>query len=96
VKIYEAWKHVGWGDHIEVLDWDKGEITGHLERKPRIGDRIRFKMQSGQVLETTVTKVQTFPDPPDQFIATVEHVGYVDVEPPSEAFLRLHKSLKAT
>jgi hypothetical protein len=78
--IYEAWQHKGWGDHIGIMDWDARRIEGHLERKPRVGDRIRFRMQSGMVLETQVTEVQTFPDPPDQFFATVKDVGYVNTE----------------
>lgn len=76
--VYLAWNHSGWGNRIGIIDWEAGRLEGHLERKPRIGDHIRFRMESGKVLDTVVTEVQTFPDPPDQFIATVEKIGYVD------------------
>lgn len=75
--VYEAWKHNSWGNRIGIWDWDAGKLEGHLPRKPRVGDRIRFQMKSGQILETEVTEVKTFIDPPDQFIATVKELGYV-------------------
>ena len=78
--IYDASRHQSWGNRIGVMDWGAGKIEGHLERKPRVGDHIHFTMQSGKVMDTVVTEVQTFADPPDQFFATVKQIGYVDDE----------------
>lgn len=75
--IYNTRNHKSWGNHIGIVDWAAGKIEGHLPRRPRVGDHIHFDMQSGKTMDTIVTEVDCMYDPPDQFFATVRHLGYV-------------------
>ena len=76
--IYLEWKHNGWGNAINVTNWEDGELNGHLQRIPELEDRIIFKMESGKLLETKIIKVRQCNDPRDMWFATMEPVNYID------------------
>lgn len=92
-RIYNAWEHSSWGDHIEIMNWEKGTIWGHLPIKPRKGDIIRFKMQSGNILQTSVKSVEYCSDPTDQFFAEIQPKEYLSEEAKPESELNPNPGL---
>jgi hypothetical protein len=70
-------QHQGWGDRIGWFNYPT-RIEGHLQDRPKVGDRVTCQMKSGKVGVFRVTEVKTFTDPPDQFFATVKPLGYED------------------
>ena len=67
--IYEQWNHSSWGNHISILSWDKRRIYGHMFRIPRVGDEIRFKMESGKIGRFLVVRLEHCSSPSDMFFA---------------------------
>jgi len=63
--VYEASKHTGWGDSIVWADHDTRRISGHLQRRPQVGDEIVWDMQSGKRARYAVTSVEYYDQIPD-------------------------------
>ena len=53
-------------------------VHGHLPQRPRVDDYLECEMDSGRMAIFRFTKVDYMSDPPDQFFAWVEDVGYRD------------------
>lgn len=79
--VYEADRHNGWGNSIQWSDYDKRRVVGWLQRRPKVGDEIRFKMESGKTARYAVVIVEYMGDPNDMFFADVMDIGYVDEKP---------------
>jgi hypothetical protein len=79
--VYEAERHSGWGDRLDWFDYDKRRISGHLQRKPVVGDEVLFRMSSGKTARYAVTSVEYCGDPRDMFFADVMDIGYEGDEP---------------
>ena len=76
----------GWGNRIEwMLDREGKEVVGWKSRIPQIDDWLLCSMQSGKTGLHLFSSIERCGDPPDMFFATVELVGYVDVEPEEAA-----------
>lgn len=71
----------GWGNSIRWKDFKKRQIVGWQQRKPEIGDEIRFKMQSKKTAQFVVIEVEHCGDPKDMFFADVVDIGYVGEKP---------------
>lgn len=66
-----------WGHHIGVLTQPQNGVArfeGHTTPRVRVGDIIVAPIAKGDA-QFKVTKVTTFPDPPDQWIATAERIA---------------------
>ena len=79
--VYDMDKHSGWGNAINWSNYEERRISGHLQRKPVIGDEIIAKMESGKIVRYGVTKVEYMHDPRDMFFADVMDIGYQDEKP---------------
>lgn len=79
--IYEADRHTGWGDLIAWNDFEKRRLYGFLQRKPEVGDEVRFKMSSGKVARFAILNVEHAGDPPDMWFADAMDIGYVGEAP---------------
>jgi len=80
-KIWNMWEHKNFGDRMAWLDFDGGEIEGHIGSfgdKVKKDDEIRCKMQSGKISRWKVIKVEYQKDPTDQFFAWCVFLGYVE------------------
>ena len=75
-RMFSMWKHEGWGDSIFWWDEDKNRVTGHLTPLPRKGDLLRCKMKSGRICQYKFVEVEGFCNPGDQFMGTVDKIGY--------------------
>lgn len=73
---WKMWEHTGWGDAMRWADYDRREITGHLTPKPKTGDVVLAKMQSGRVAQFIVKQVEHCDGVPDQFFAKVSDGQY--------------------
>lgn len=76
--VYNAWEHNGWGNNIQMLDWDKRDIAGHLTPRPVVGDEMRFKMESGEIGRTKISQIEYMFDPSDMFFAKLKDIGYLE------------------
>jgi len=83
VKEINMSMHKAWGDSVWWFDYEKGIVTGHLTPKPQAGDKIICEMYSPNPDTSRhfkiliVKKIEDFSDPPDQFFADVEDLGYI-------------------
>jgi len=66
-----------WGDSIFWFNFEKRRIAGYLTPMIQVGDELVCQMQSGKHMLFNVIDVEQQLDPPDQFFATVEDVGYL-------------------
>lgn len=66
----------GWGDAINVIDWEKRKFVGWKPRSPQVGDYLFCKMESGKVGILRFKEVEYMRDPRDMFFATCEDVGF--------------------
>lgn len=78
MAVWRMWEHSGWGDSVSFWDFEKRRITGHLTPRPRVGDEVQAKMQSGKIGRFEIQEVDYMLDPKDMFFATVKDVGYVE------------------
>lgn len=76
-RIINLWEHAGWGDSIMFYDWEKRRLVGHLGKRPKIGDEIRSKMESGKIGRFLVSEVEYCRDPNDMFFCTVKDLKYL-------------------
>jgi hypothetical protein len=76
-RVYRMEQHKGWGNRIGWFQFPT-RIEGHLRDRPKAGDRVTCQMKSGKVGVFEVREVDLMRDPPDQFFATVEPLGYED------------------
>lgn len=76
-RIINMWKHTGWGNSISFTDWEKRRLVGHLPNRPKIGDEIRSKMESGEIGRFLVSEVEYCRDPKDMFFCTVKDLKYL-------------------
>jgi len=66
-----------WGHHAEWMR--PGErATGHHTPPPQDGDILYAAMESGRVGMYRLVNVERMSDPPDQWFADTEWVGYED------------------
>lgn len=78
-RMWEMWKHTGWGDSIRWFDIDKMQILGHISNpKIKIGDEIRCKSEQGKTMQFVVVSIEYKYDPSDMFFAQLSYAGYVD------------------
>lgn len=75
-KTYKVWEHSGWGDSI-ILDANFG-VSGHLFTRPKVGDRLEYKTQSGKVAYGIFTNVEYCRDPHDMFFGNIQPIAYID------------------
>lgn len=71
-----VWEHDGWGNTITWTNYNKRRMHGHLPERPKLGDVINCKMESGKIAQFLVVEVDYMRDPPDQFFCTVSDLGY--------------------
>lgn len=64
-------------------DFENRTICGHIGR-PKEGDVITSKMQSGKIAVFEVTKVRWCGDPSNMYFADVKDVGYWEIPKGSE------------
>lgn len=63
------------GPSIFWHDYDRRRICGHVGR-PKPGDVVTTKMQSGKIGVFEITKVNWCGDPQNMYFADVKDVGY--------------------
>jgi hypothetical protein len=66
----------GWGNTIQWFNYDKRRVTGWKQCKPRAGDILESRMESGKTGVFKFVEVEHCSDPHDMFFATVEDIGY--------------------
>lgn len=76
----------GWGNNIEFFpswkaDSDEQKVCGWKSNRPKVGDRLTVKMQSGKTLVFEFYDVEYMSDPPDMFFGKVKSLGYEDELP---------------
>jgi hypothetical protein len=76
--IYHKNNHSSWGNNITFHTWETRHISGHLARRPKIGDALIFPMENGEFFIFRFTKVEYMRDPHDMFFAYVEDVRYME------------------
>lgn len=95
IDRYRNWRHApradavvyagggGWGDRIEWADMGLGtsfaEVFGWKDRKPRRGDVLLNRLESGRIGAFVFTHVRPVGDPRDMFHATVYRFGTAQV-----------------
>ena len=80
--VWDLAAHRAWGDSMSWSNFAEREVSGHMTPTPRVGDEIRSPLVPSQRTgRFRVIQVQTYPDPPDLFHATVEDIGYLDEDP---------------
>lgn len=72
------------GPSIYWMNFDKRIICGHVGR-PKIGDVITTKMQSGKIGVFEIIKVEWCTDPNNMYFADVKDVGYLETKPKGSA-----------
>lgn len=77
-NIINVWEHNGWGDAIDWFDYERRQLYGHLMQKPKVGDEIRAKMQSGRIGRFEVIEANYPGNPADMFFCKVKDIGYVE------------------
>jgi len=75
-SYFSLWKHRGWGNSINWQDWEKRSLYGHMTPKPKVGDILRVKMESGRIGLFEFTEVRGCNDPKDMFFAKVKDLRY--------------------
>lgn len=70
----------GWGNAVEWFDWNKRVVTGWKSRRPRKGDLLTCKMQSGKTAVWEFEDVKYERDPPDMFFGYMKDLGYIDLD----------------
>lgn len=78
VRTISMWEHSGWGDYIDWSSWEERSLYGHMKDRPRNGDILRCKMESGKIATFVIKNVVYKSDPRDMFFAEAEDVGYED------------------
>lgn len=73
-------------------DPERVRLVGHLRRKPRKGDFITFKMESGKTLLTVVESVEYMSNPPDMWFATVFGEKYISEKDLTKLEMKCEKS----
>lgn len=71
----------GWGDAINISDWDKRRVVGWKTPQPKKGDYLMADMKEGRKGLFRFIKVEPCNDPRDMFFATIQDVGYTDEQP---------------
>lgn len=67
----------GLGNHISWRDECIGrQIYGHMQIRPRSGERFWVHMQSGKIGMYKLKNVEYCRDPQDMFFADVKFIGY--------------------
>ena len=75
-NIIDMWQHNSWGDLVDWVNWDKRILSGFLRNKPKNGDILRCKMNSGKIARFTIKNVEYKSDPRDMFFAEADDLGY--------------------
>ena len=75
-QVVYQWVHRGWGDAINIDDWDEGKIHGFLPRPLHEGDYVMFKAQADPsiIIVTRITSIEQKRDPADMFYAVIERL----------------------
>ena len=74
--VYDMQRHLGWGNAINWSNYEKRRVYGHLQRRPRVGDELISKMESGKIARFVFTNVEYSTDPHDMFFADLTDIGY--------------------
>ncbi len=85
-EVKERWL---WNQNPYDMKWhdfEKGKFLGFRTSKPRVGDLVETKMQSGKLALSVFIKIEPQGDPQDMFFADCEHIGYSD-EPEAKKLL---------
>lgn len=78
-KIYEIGG--GWGDAINWFDWKQLKVVGWKTPRPKEGDELRSKMQSGGTVRFVLVNIKYERDPADMFFAQAVPVCWMDGRP---------------
>lgn len=75
-RVINMWEHDGWGDSIYFNNWEERQIVGWMMDRPKIGDILRSKMESGKIARFQVVSVDLKTDPHDMFFAKLKDLNY--------------------
>lgn len=86
-RVINVWEHNSWGNNLFWYDFDpvgtrngKWRLGSHLSPKPKRGDEIRTKMQSGAIGRLIVADVEHVNSVHDMFYANCEPVDPFYIE----------------
>jgi len=76
--VWDVRNHKGWGNSIQLMDWESRRLVGWTTPLPKAGDELLFPMQSGRIGRFRFKDVNPCTDPSDMWFATMQDLGYED------------------
>jgi hypothetical protein len=77
-QIIEMWEHTVFGNTIRFFNFEHRRLVGWLDPKPKVGDEVRTKMESGRIGCFEISKIEPTGNPEDMFFADVKDLGYLN------------------